>query len=132
MPLDSTGSGKARPSPARNVLGGPLETCSLDPKTGFTRTGCCETGPEDAGSHTVCAIMTAEFLQFSSAQGNDLVTPHPQWGFPGLKPGDQWCLCAPRWAEALNAGCAPKVALRATHEAALAYCRIEDLREHAD
>ena len=132
MPLDSTGGSKARPNPARNVLGGPLETCSLDPKTGFTRTGCCETGPEDAGSHTVCAVMTAEFLEFSRAQGNDLVTPHPQWGFPGLKPGDQWCLCAPRWAEALDAGCAPKVTLRATHEAALAYCRIEDLREHAD
>ncbi len=127
MPLDSTGGSKAR-----NVLGGPLETCSLDPKTGFTRTGCCETGPEDAGSHTVCAVMTADFLEFSRAQGNDLVTPHPQWGFPGLKPGDQWCLCAPRWAEALNAGCAPKVVLRATHEAALAYCRIEDLRAHAD
>ncbi len=126
MPLDSTGGSKAR-----NVLGGTLETCSLDPKTGFTRTGCCETGPEDAGSHTVCAVMTAEFLAFSRGQGNDLVTPHPQWGFPGLKPGDQWCLCAPRWAEALDAGCAPKVVLRATHEAALACCRIEDLRDHA-
>lgn len=126
MPLDSTGSSRAR-----NVLGGVLETCSLDPRTGFTRSGCCETGPEDVGSHTVCAIVTAEFLAFSKSRGNDLSTPHPQWGFPGLVPGDQWCLCAPRWAEALEAGCAPNVALRATHEAALAYCRLEDLQAHA-
>ena len=126
MPLDATGG-----SQARNVLGGPLETCSLDPRTGFTRTGCCETGPEDAGSHTVCAVMAAEFLAFSRAQGNDLTTPRPEWGFPGLKPGDQWCLCAPRWAEALAAGCAPKVVLRATHEGALAWCGLDDLRSHA-
>ena len=126
MPLDSTGG-----SSARNVLGGALATCSLDPMTGFTRSGCCETGPQDTGSHTVCAVMTAEFLAFSQAQGNDLSTPHPQWGFPGLKPGDQWCLCAPRWAEALAAGCAPRVVLAATHKGALAWCRLEDLRAHA-
>ena len=126
MPLDSTGG-----SSARNVLGGALATCSLDPMTGFTRSGCCETGPQDTGSHTVCAVMTAEFLAFSQAQGNDLSTPHPQWGFPGLKPGDQWCLCAPRWAEALAAGCAPRVVLAATHEGALAWCGLEDLRGHA-
>ena len=126
MPLDTTGG-----SQARNVLGARLVTCSLDPKTGFTRTGCCETGPDDVGSHTVCAIMTADFLAFSRAHGNDLSTPHPEWGFKGLKPGDQWCLCAPRWAEALQAGCAPKVQLHATHEAALEYCRLEDLQSHA-
>ena len=126
MPLDSTGNSRAF-----NVLGGMLETCSLDPRTGFTRTGCCETGPEDAGSHTVCAVMTAEFLAYSKAVGNDLSTPHPQYGFPGLVPGDRWCLCAPRWAEAHAAGCAPQVALRATHEGALAWCRLEDLQAHA-
>ena len=125
MPLDSAGS-----SPSRNVLGGRLETCSLDPRTGFTRTGCCETGPQDRGSHTVCAIMTAEFLSFSRNAGNDLITPAPQFGFPGLKPGDQWCLCAPRWAEALEAGCAPRVVLGATHEGALQWCRLEDLQAH--
>ena len=126
MPLDMTGGGAAR-----NVLGGRLETCSLEPRTGFTRTGCCETGPDDAGSHTVCAVVTAGFLEFSRAHGNDLVTPHPQYGFPGLKPGDQWCLCAPRWAEALAADCAPRVVLRATHENALEWCRLEDLQAHA-
>ena len=126
MPLDSTGG-----SPSRNVLGGRLETCSLDPRTGFTRSGCCETGPQDRGSHTVCAVVTAEFLAFSKSAGNDLSTPVPEYGFPGLKPGDQWCLCAPRWAEALQAGCAPKVVLGATHEGALAWCRLEDLQAHA-
>ena len=125
MPLDSTGGSRAL-----NVLGGTLETCSLDPRTGFTRTGCCETGPEDVGSHTVCAVMTAEFLAFSRRAGNDLSTPHPQYGFPGLVAGDRWCLCAPRWAEALLAGCAPKVLLRATHEGALGWCRLEDLEAH--
>ena len=126
MPLDSTGG-----SPSRNVLGGRLETCSLDPRTGFTRSGCCETGPQDRGSHTVCAVVTAEFLAFSKSAGNDLSTPVPEYGFPGLKPGAQWCLCAPRWAEALQAGCAPKVVLGATHEGALAWCRLEDLQAHA-
>ena len=126
MPLDATG-----PSRARNVLGGTLQTCSLDPLTGFTRNGCCDTGPEDRGSHTVCAVLTEAFLTFSKAQGNDLSTPMPQYGFPGLKPGDRWCLCAPRWAEALAAGRAPDVVMGATHEGALAWCRLEDLQAHA-
>jgi len=127
MPLDDT-SHRRR---ARNVLGGVLEICALDPRTGFTRSGCCETGPEDYGSHTVCAEMTAEFLTFSQSSGNDLSTPRPEWGFPGLQPGDRWCLCAPRWQEALEAGMAPRVVLRATHAMALQYCRLEDLQRHA-
>ncbi len=101
------------------------------PLTGFFRDGCCNTGPEDAGSHTVCAVMTAAFLAYSRAMGNDLSTPVPEFGFPGLKPGDRWCLCAPRWQEALRAGRAPLVVLRATELAALAYCALEDLRAHA-
>ncbi len=126
MPLDAT-----RPNKSLNVLGGVLETCSLDPLTGFTRTGCCETGPDDLGSHTVCAEVTAEFLQFSKSHGNDLSTPRPEYRFPGLQPGDRWCLCAMRWQEAFLAGCAPRVALRATEAAALAHCRLEDLQAHA-
>ncbi len=126
MPLDDT-----TPTHSQNVLGGRLETCSLDPRTGFTRTGCCETGPEDMGSHTVCAEVTAEFLAFSRSRGNDLSTPRPEYGFAGLKPGDRWCLCAPRWQEAFAAGCAPRVVLGASHQAALEYCRLEDLRGHA-
>ena len=126
MPLDSTGGSRAR-----NVLGGSLETCSLDPLTGWTRSGCCETGPEDGGSHTVCAVMTAEFLAFSKGRGNDLSAPRPEFGFPGLVAGDRWCLCAPRWAEALKAGAAPRVMLGATHLGALAWCRLEDLKAHA-
>jgi uncharacterized protein len=108
-----------------------LELCSLDPRTGFTRTGCCETGPEDLGSHTVCVEMTAEFLAFSQSRGNDLSTARPEWGFAGLHPGDRWCLCAPRWQEALEAGTPPRVVLRATHAAALHYCRLEDLQRNA-
>ena len=131
MPLDATPPRGQGPDAPRNVRGEPLETCSLDPRTGFTRTGCCETGPEDVGSHTVCAEVTAEFLAFSRSRGNDLSTPHPHYGFPGLKPGDRWCLCAPRWQEALDAGCAPKVRLGATHARALDYCRLEDLQRHA-
>lgn len=118
------------PSP-RNVLGEPLETCSLDPRTGFSRSGACETGPQDIGSHTVCARVTADFLAFSREQGNDLSTPLPELGFPGLKPGDRWCLCAARWKEALLADCAPRVALRATHERALEVCELADLKRHA-
>jgi len=118
------------PGPARNVLGGRLVLCSIDPLTGFTRTGCCETGPEDTGSHTVCAVVTAEFLSFSRARGNDLSTPRPEFGFVGLKPGDRWCLCAPRWQEALKAGHAPAVILEATHMGALMYCDLEDLQKH--
>ena len=117
--------------PSRNVLGGPLETCSIRPMTGFFRNGCCDTGAEDRGSHTVCVVMTAEFLAFSKARGNDLSTPMPQWGFPGLKPGDRWCLCAPRWQEALAAKQAPRVVLRATHEGALEYCTLADLKRYA-
>jgi uncharacterized protein (DUF2237 family) len=128
MPLDASGG---LPGPARNVLGGKLLLCSADPLTGFTRSGCCDTGPEDAGSHTVCAVMNAAFLAFSKARGNDLSTPRPEYGFPGLRPGDRWCLCAPRWQEAFLAGKAPDVVLEATHIAALMSCDLEDLRRHA-
>ena len=99
--------------------------------TGFFRNGCCDTGPSDAGSHTVCVSMTDEFLQFSKQRGNDLSTPLPDFGFPGLKAGDRWCLCAPRWQEALEAGQAPRVILRATHEGALEYCSLDDLKRFA-
>jgi hypothetical protein len=115
----------------RNVFGEPLEECSLSPLTGFMRTGCCETGPDDLGSHTVCARVTAEFLDYSRSRGNDLMTPLPPFDFPGLKPGDRWCLCAARWQDALDAGCAPRVVLRATHERALEVCDIADLKRHA-
>jgi uncharacterized protein len=114
-----------------NVLGGRLEPCSTAPRTGFYRDGCCNTGPEDLGLHVVCARMTAKFLEFSKAQGNDLSTPQPDFGFPGLKPGDRWCLCAGRWREALDAGVAPPVVLSATHEEALAVVSLEDLKRHA-
>jgi uncharacterized protein (DUF2237 family) len=116
---------------ARNVLGGELVPCSLAPRTGFFRNGCCETGPEDRGLHTVCAVMTAEFLAFSKAAGNDLSTPVPEYGFPGLKPGDRWCLCAPRWKEALDAGMAPQVVLEATHEETLAITTLGVLKDYA-
>lgn len=120
-----------RPMAARNVLGEPLDYCSISPMTGFYRDGCCNTGREDAGSHTVCAVMTSSFLEFSKSHGNDLSTPMPEFGFPGLKPGDRWCLCAPRWQEAFEAGQAPRVVLRATHEGALAYCALADLKRLA-
>lgn len=118
-------------SEAKSVLGESLEVCSLVPMTGFTRTGACETGDQDVGSHTVCAQVTAEFLELSRQQGNDLVTPVPELGFPGLKPGDRWCLCAARWKEALDAGCAPRVVLRATHERALDVVAMADLKRFA-
>ncbi|MBK1618288.1 hypothetical protein CKO42_07500 [Lamprobacter modestohalophilus] len=118
-------------SDARNVLGEPLEICSIEPMTGFMRDGACETGPEDIGSHTVCARVTREFLEYSRSRGNDLMTPMPAFGFPGLKPGDRWCLCAARWQEAFEAGCAPRVALRSTHERALEVCDLGDLKRHA-
>jgi uncharacterized protein (DUF2237 family) len=105
---------------SKNVLGGTLEPCSLEPRTGFFRDGCCNTDYDDVGMHVVCARMTREFLDFSTVRGNDLVTPAPQSGFPGLKPGDRWCLCAGRWKEALDAGVAPPVVLEATHEEAIA------------
>jgi len=116
---------------ARNVLGGQLEICSIRPMTGFFRNGCCHTAPQDIGSHTVCVVMTDEFLAFSKAHGNDLSTPMPDYGFPGLKEGDRWCLCAPRWQEAFVADKAPKVVLRATHEEALRYCSLTDLSRFA-
>lgn len=116
---------------ARNVLGGELKPCSMDPVTGFFRNGCCETGPHDLGLHTVCTVMTAEFLAYSKAVGNDLSTPVPESAFPGLKPGDRWCLCAPRWKEALDAGCAPRVILEATHEETLAIVPLGVLKDHA-
>jgi len=115
----------------RNVLGEPLELCSLTPRTGFTRSGACETGTEDVGSHTVCTQVTNEFLAFSRARGNDLSTPVPQFGFPGLKAGDRWCLCAARWKEAYDAGQAPRVVLTATHERALEVIPLEALKAHA-
>jgi len=114
---------------AKNVLGGELEPCSTDPMTGFYRDGCCNTGADDLGVHTVCAQMTAEFLDFSRAVGNDLSTPQP--GFAGLRPGERWCLCAARWQEALAAGRAPGVFLASTHSATLEWVSLEDLRAHA-
>ena len=117
--------------PARNVLGGTLQMCSAKPVTGFFRDGCCNTAPSDTGSHTVCALMTAEFLAYSKQTGNDLSTPMPEFGFPGLTPGDRWCLCAPRWQQAFVAGHAPKVVLTGTHEGALEHCALADLKKHA-
>ena len=114
-----------------NVLGGRLEPCSVEPRTGFFRDGFCNTGPDDLGLHVVCARMTAKFLAFSAERGNDLSTPQPEVGFPGLKPGDRWCLCAGRWREALDAGVAPPVVLSATHEEALAVVALDDLKHHA-
>ena len=114
----------------KNILGKNLEVCSLNPITGFTRSGCCETGPEDLGQHTVCAEVTDEFLQFSKLQGNDLMTPRPEFNFTGLKPGDRWCLCASRWLEALEEGIAPPVILEATHEKALEIIDLAELKYH--
>jgi len=116
---------------AHNVLGTDLAPCSTDPITGFYRTGCCETGAEDQGVHTVCCRVTAEFLEFSKEHGNDLSTPHPEWSFPGLQPGDQWCLCADRFVEAFEAGAAPDVVLEATHIATLEWASLDQLRAHA-
>lgn len=115
----------------RNVFGEPLEPCSERPLTGFYRTGCCHTGPEDLGMHTVCVEVTEAFLAFSREHGNDLSTPQPEFGFPGLKPGDRWCLCAARWLEALAAGKAPRVLLCGTNEATLEIIDLEDLKRHA-
>ena len=115
----------------RNVLGGELGTCSVRPLTGFFRDGCCATGPEDRGLHVVCAEVTADFLDFSRARGNDLSTARPEFGFPGLRPGDRWCLCAARWQEAFEAGKAPRVVMGSTHEAALTVVELADLKKHA-
>jgi uncharacterized protein len=118
-------------TPQRNVFGEPLAVCSNAPLTGFFRDGCCNTSVEDVGSHTVCSIMTDDFLAFSKAAGNDLSTPHPEYGFPGLKAGDRWCLCAGRWRQAFDAGAAPRVVLAATHERALEIIPLKDLKRFA-
>jgi uncharacterized protein (DUF2237 family) len=134
MPLDDTVHRRRReegPPPARNVLGGVLLPCSVAPLTGFFRDGCCNTGPHDHGLHVVCAQVTAEFLAFSKARGNDLSTPRPEYGFVGLQPGDRWCLCAARWEEARRAGLAPPVLLEATHVAALQVVELAHLKAHA-
>jgi uncharacterized protein (DUF2237 family) len=125
-----------RPAPpgslaSRNVRGGTLAPCSTDPVTGFYRNGCCDTGPTDGGSHTVCAVVTEEFLAHSKYLGNDLSTPRPQYGFPGLMPGDRWCLCAGRFLQAHDEGVAPRIDLEATHEAALEIVPLEILEAHA-
>jgi len=124
--------GDAGPPPAqRNVLGESLAECCTRPMTGFYRTGSCHTSPADTGAHTVCVQVTAEFLAFSKQRGNDLSTPMPDFGFPGLKPGDRWCLCAERWREALAAGKAPRVVLAATHERTLEYVSLDELKRYA-
>ena len=128
MPFDPKAPGG---NTARNVLGGPLAECGSKPLTGFYRDGCCNTGHDDHGAHTVCALMTREFLEFSRSHGNDLSTPMPDFGFPGLEAGDRWCLCAARWREAFKAGNAPRVVLTATHERTLDYVSLEDLKKHA-
>jgi len=115
----------------KNVLGGTLLECSGVPRTGFYRDGCCNTGPEDVGLHVVCAQVTAAFLAFARSRGNDLVTPAPKFGFPGLKPGDRWCVCAGTWREAFEAGVAPPVVLAATHEETLAVIPLSALKQHA-
>jgi uncharacterized protein (DUF2237 family) len=114
----------------QNILGSELEPCCTDPLTGFYRSGSCETGSDDLGLHLVCAVMTHEFLEFTRRRGNDLTTPHPAAGFPGLKPGDRWCLCVERWSEALEVGLAPPVVLAATHVSALEFVDLADLRRH--
>lgn len=119
------------PRSPKNVLGSELLTCGTDPVTGFYRDGCCKTGPGDTGLHTVCAVVTAEFLEFSRSRGNDLSTPIPEYQFPGLQPGDRWCLCAPRWKEAYDAGMAPGVVLEATHISTLEFASLEELQAFA-
>ena len=119
------------PEEQLNVFGEPLETCSTRPMTGFYRSGCCHTGPEDVGIHTVCIEVTEDFLAFSRSRGNDLSTPIPEFGFPGLEEGDRWCLCAERWREALVAGMAPRVVLTATHERTLEVVSLAELKAYA-
>ena len=116
---------------AKNVLGEELQSCCTDPMTGFYRNGCCDTGPGDFGLHLVCTVMTEEFLEFSVDMGNDLVTPVPEYDFPGLQPGDRWCICVNRWKEAFDAGVAPPVILEATHVSALEWVNLADLQAHA-
>ena len=133
MPLKSTTMIQfaQEKSEAKNVLGGPLAVCGTNPMTGYFRDGCCKTDAGDVGSHTVCAKVTSEFLEFSASRGNDLMTANPTFGFPGLKHGDRWCLCAARWLEAFEAGVAPSVVLEATHEKALEIIELTDLQKHA-
>lgn len=119
------------PEPALNVLGRPLQPCSFQPLTGYFRDGCCNTRADDFGRHVVCVKVTEAFLKFSKGAGNDLSTPRPEYGFPGLKPGDQWCLCLTRWKEAHEAGCAPQVVLEASHQSALKLVPLSVLQEHA-
>ncbi len=121
---------EAEPRRAKNVLGSELELCCSSPRTGFFRDGFCHTNLQDEGAHVVCAVMTTEFLAFSKTCGNDLSTPHPEYNFPGLQDGDRWCLCALRWKEAYDAGCAPKLNPLATHERALEYIPMEAMKEH--
>jgi uncharacterized protein (DUF2237 family) len=118
-------------APNRNVLGQPLDVCGCQPMTGFYRTGCCETGPNDLGVHTICCVVTEDFLRVSRELGNDLSTPMPQYSFPGLKAGDRWCLVAMRWQQALNDGMAPQVVLAACHEACLEHVNLDDLKRYA-
>jgi len=115
----------------KNIFGDPILECSKSPLTGYFRNGCCDTDESDVGMHTVCVVATQEFLNFSKQVGNDLSTPIPQWNFEGVKAGDRWCLCALRWKEALDSGCAPKVDLESTNEKALKHVKIEDLIEHS-
>jgi len=129
--FDNPSEDPRRPQKQLNVLGTPLETCSTDPMTGFYRDGCCTTGPQDHGAHTVCVVVTDEFLEFSKSKGNDLSTPLPQYQFPGLKAGDSWCLVALRWEEARMAGMAPKVKLRSTNMTTLQHVELEDLKAYA-
>ncbi len=127
----TNGNGNGHKPEPKNVLGGKLKTCSTQPMTGFYRDGCCNTGNNDVGTHTVCTRVTAEFLEFSYSRGNDLSTPRPEFQFPGLQDGDKWCLCASRWREALEAGVAPLVDLEATHEKTLQFVTLEDLKQHS-
>jgi uncharacterized protein len=128
--MSSTNGNGHYPKP-KNVLGGDLESCCSDPMTGFYRDGYCKTGPDDTGRHTICIVATDEFLAYSKAAGNDLSTPMPQYAFPGLKEGDKWCLVAARWQQALEADMAPNVVLAATHESALQFASLEDLKRYA-
>ena len=129
--MDRGKAGAEERRESRNVLGMKLQPCGFDPLTGFYRDGCCNTGQDDPGRHVICAELTQEVLEFSRVGGNDLSTPRPEMGFPGLRPGDRWCLCAARWKEALDAGKAPRVVLMATHESALEIVSLDDLRAHA-
>ncbi len=127
----TNGNGNGHAPTPKNVLGGEMESCCTDPMTGFYRDGYCRTGVDDTGRHTVCIEATDEFLAFSMSVGNDLSTPRPEWAFPGVKPGDKWCLCMLRWQEALQAGMAPSVHLKATHQNALTVISLDDLKAHA-